>query len=305
MDYTISQIEKRYNQLFKDIKEMISSAETTKQIDDIGSRAKLHIDQKGELIDETGLLMLGLTKPNEYVGNLKIRLNISTLLAEQIAKEINEKVLYKIRDSIKEMSRVEMPDEEIKELQEELKEEGLILDNTKIDPNLDRKRMLGEIEDPTKIDKRIEKNKTPIPVIEQKNSGRINLKEESAVQSTQDYNKNISQTKIKDTTETIKSNIINHELPVDKKDIIKPSKENLLENKDISNNLYPTDQILQKDTSQALNKSNQLEQLKQTGFVQNKLEKPSSVPMKENITEEGVVIEKKKPKTDPYREPLV
>ncbi len=269
MDYTVSQIEKRYNQLFKDIKEMISSSETTQEIFNIGSRAKLHIDQRGELADETGLLMLGLTKPNEYVGNLKKRLGISQLLAEQIAKEINEKVLYKIRDSVKEMSRVEMPEEEIKDLQEELKEEGLVLDNTKIDSNLDRKRMLSEIEDPEKINKRVEKEE---------------------FKEVEDKQSKVSVQDIKPSIEQEKKPAIYNQLSVQPVEA-----ETIQQNKEDSNSVLQDEQEKSEKLSGPIN------------FVQDKLKKPDSNPMKErNVTEEGVVVveKKEKPTIDPYREPI-
>lgn len=104
MEITQEKIKEKFESLPEDVKQAISSIETTNIIIGIGDENKIQIDEIGELVDETGLVMLGFTKPNDFVGNVRSRLNISNDLAEKIAKEINDKVLLRIRESLKKIS---------------------------------------------------------------------------------------------------------------------------------------------------------------------------------------------------------
>lgn len=110
MEYTPEQIEKKFESLPEDVKDAISSVETTNIILEIGKENKLQIDEMGELVDETGLVMLGFTKSEDFVSHIKNRLNVSNEIAEKLAREINEKVLLQIRESLKKMH--EKPKEE-------------------------------------------------------------------------------------------------------------------------------------------------------------------------------------------------
>lgn len=113
MKYTQDQIRQKLESLPKDIKDAISSVDTTTKLVEIADKYKLHTDKMGMLVDETGLVMLGFTRPDDFVGNLKDRLEISRSMAESIVREINEQVFLKIRYSLKKIheEREEKEDE--------------------------------------------------------------------------------------------------------------------------------------------------------------------------------------------------
>lgn len=90
----------RFESLPDDLKSAVTSQEVDKQIQEIAKKHLLHIDQTGELADETGLVMLGLTKTDEYISNLKERLGISQQKTAEIAKDIDEQVLRPIKASL-------------------------------------------------------------------------------------------------------------------------------------------------------------------------------------------------------------
>ncbi len=78
----------------------MASMDSTNNIRAIGNKYALHVDQIGELGDEIGLVMLGLTKTGDFVTHLIARLGLDRPVAEAIAREVNEQIFLKIRESL-------------------------------------------------------------------------------------------------------------------------------------------------------------------------------------------------------------
>ncbi len=104
MPYTEEQLLETYQKLPADIQAAIADAETEKKITAIGYRHNLHVDKIGDLADETGLVMLGLKHPGQFVSSLAERLGLAPNEAETIAQEVNREVLTTIRDTIRKMA---------------------------------------------------------------------------------------------------------------------------------------------------------------------------------------------------------
>ena len=100
-DYTNEQLLEMYHKLPKDVQEAILSVDTSEAIREIGEKHKLMIDKMGDLADETGLVMLGLTHPSQYVSHLIERLGINQETAQEITEEINNKIFFPIRESLR------------------------------------------------------------------------------------------------------------------------------------------------------------------------------------------------------------
>ncbi len=100
-EYTNEQLIEMYHKLPKDVQEAIISVDTAEAIRAIGEKHKLMIDKIGELADETGLVMLGITQAGQYVPHLIERLEVSQEIAQEITEEINTKILFPIRDSLR------------------------------------------------------------------------------------------------------------------------------------------------------------------------------------------------------------
>ena len=100
MKYSAEQVMERFESLPDDLKIALTSEEVDASIQSVAKKHFLHIDQTGELSDETGLVMLGLTKTDEYISNLKERLGVPQQKASEIAKDIDEKVLRPIKASL-------------------------------------------------------------------------------------------------------------------------------------------------------------------------------------------------------------
>lgn len=108
---TSQQLKEIYMKLPDDLKEAIFSSDSSEAIQNIGKKYNLAVDKIGELADETGLVMLGLTSSRDYVANLSIRLNVPHESALKIANEVSNLVFSKVRESLK---KVHHEEEEIK-----------------------------------------------------------------------------------------------------------------------------------------------------------------------------------------------
>ena len=76
---------KHYEELLAVLKEALFSVEVADKIGEIGKKFGLTIEQTGIMAEETGYVMLGLTRPNEFVGNLARELGVDTDRAQDIA----------------------------------------------------------------------------------------------------------------------------------------------------------------------------------------------------------------------------
>ncbi|MEK7647324.1 MAG: hypothetical protein AAB378_03095 [Patescibacteria group bacterium] len=110
--YSAEQIQQKYDTLPLKVREVFEGAETAETLQQIGKKHKLMLDQLGELTDETGLVILGLTHPKDYINNISARLSVEKETAKNIAEEVNQKVFQKIREELKKIHSIEETTEE-------------------------------------------------------------------------------------------------------------------------------------------------------------------------------------------------
>jgi hypothetical protein len=119
-EYTNEQLIEMYHKLPKDVQEAILSVDTSEAIREIGEKHKLMIDKMGDLADETGLVMLGITHSGQYISHLIERLGIDQETAQEITEEVNNRILFPIRDSLR---KIQEEREETAEVPEIIKPE--------------------------------------------------------------------------------------------------------------------------------------------------------------------------------------
>lgn len=95
-----------YKKLPQDLVDAMFEVDTSNLIRDIGEKHKLNVDKMGELADETGLVMIGITHPNKFISNLTQRLEVDKQKAREIAEDINNNVFKKIRESLKKIHNI-------------------------------------------------------------------------------------------------------------------------------------------------------------------------------------------------------
>ncbi|MFC1801846.1 hypothetical protein ACFLY7_00165 [Patescibacteria group bacterium] len=151
MKHPFEQIEEQYKKLPSKLQDILSSPKTLETLQTIANDFKLQIDETGELVDETGLVILGLTNREDYASNLEKRLKVSNQVAQNIAKNINEKVFMQIIDLLKK-------NQEKVNLQQEIPTNlGVNFQKNETTPepkeeNLNRDTLLKEIEDSSIIE---------------------------------------------------------------------------------------------------------------------------------------------------------
>lgn len=101
MDYTDEQIVKMYENLPDDLRTAIFSVDTGKVVENIGRKYNLTIDKMGDLGNETGMVMLGVTHPKDFISNLAERLEVDKVKAKEIAEDVNVQIFRKVRESLK------------------------------------------------------------------------------------------------------------------------------------------------------------------------------------------------------------
>ena len=111
-NFTAEQIEEIYKTLPDDLKRAFFSANKDKIVESIGRKHSLAIDKIGDLANETGMVMLGVTHPNEFIANLADRLEVDKEKARIIAQEINEQIFKPVRESLRKIHNMREEGEE-------------------------------------------------------------------------------------------------------------------------------------------------------------------------------------------------
>ncbi len=87
-------------ELPEDVRASIQSADLEAKIQKIGAKHQLHVDQIGNLLDETILVMLAFSDASEFTPNIQSRLGVTGEKAEAIAEDISNEVFMSIRQSL-------------------------------------------------------------------------------------------------------------------------------------------------------------------------------------------------------------
>lgn len=95
--FTAQEIQEHFDRLPEELREAITSAEINDKIEAVAKKNGLMIDQIGELVDEVGLIMLGLAKSADFVNHIMARCGIDRNRAVGIANDINMDVFNVLR----------------------------------------------------------------------------------------------------------------------------------------------------------------------------------------------------------------
>ncbi|MDE2037601.1 MAG: hypothetical protein KGI69_00020 [Patescibacteria group bacterium] len=154
MLYTPEQIKKRFDSLPEEVKKVVDSPETTQKIAAVGQKHGLLLDQVADLVDETGLVILGLEKSSDYTNNISDVLGIDQQKARSIATDINTEVFDGIKAKLREEEKAAAPIEQAGgfEIEKDAQAAGKPTDDdahAAAMTETDRINMLSDIEAPT------------------------------------------------------------------------------------------------------------------------------------------------------------
>ena len=97
----LAQIQQRLAELPADVQSAVQAADLDQKVQAIGARHQLHIDQVGELGDETLLAMLGFSPLESFGRRLSSTLKLSPEAGEKLAQDVSTEIFGSIRESMK------------------------------------------------------------------------------------------------------------------------------------------------------------------------------------------------------------
>ncbi len=148
-------IDSQLKLLPKNVKEAIVSVDYKTKLQEITQKQKLLIDQAGKLEMETTLVMIGLEPLADYIANIQRELGVTSVKAQEIARDVSESIFKPIRDSLYAMNQDNEEGEG-----ENTEEKGVIQTESRLtgprstdsnDSDLNRDQILNEIENPSLI----------------------------------------------------------------------------------------------------------------------------------------------------------
>ena len=114
--YTREQLEAQYKKLPDALKDALFSVDAASKIYGIGRRFGLTIEKTGFMAEETGYVVLGLTRPTEFVQSLAAVLETEENKTRAIANEINNLIFFPLREALKTAHQIEIGEETQKEI---------------------------------------------------------------------------------------------------------------------------------------------------------------------------------------------
>lgn len=98
-----TELSKKLQALSPELREALFSENTANNVFEIAKKHGLLVDKMGEMSSEIGNLMLGVTHPDEFVGNLAERLQVDKTKAKAIADDINREIFTPVRQHLRAM----------------------------------------------------------------------------------------------------------------------------------------------------------------------------------------------------------
>jgi len=105
-EITQEQIFEYYRKLPDDMKEAMTSVETSSAIYEIGRKTGLDISNTSNLAREVGYVLLGITNIKNFVSALEKDLQVDHEKSVNIAKEVNEKIFKQVFNNLKRLHGV-------------------------------------------------------------------------------------------------------------------------------------------------------------------------------------------------------
>ena len=103
MDNASTIVKNQLQKLPPELRTLILSSELGEKIGEIGKKYGLHIDQLGELDNETTLTLLGLSGLDDYTERIQQAARIELEKARQITADVNQSIFLPIQKSLQKL----------------------------------------------------------------------------------------------------------------------------------------------------------------------------------------------------------
>lgn len=113
INYTKEELETRYRKLPEILRDALLSVEVANKIFETAKKHGLPAQKISRLAEEVGYVILGLTKPQEFIPKLIQTVEVDSDKAKTIAKEINHQIFFPLREELKKTHEMDMTEEEI------------------------------------------------------------------------------------------------------------------------------------------------------------------------------------------------
>lgn len=160
--FTNEQYNKVFWKLPQEIRDLVSSFDTTKHIQIVGQKHNLHIDQIGSLVDTTLDVMMGMIATKDFINELQDALQIGALEASVIARDVDENIFRPIKETMTHLYAGRAPYKPSSSLVQYYEED-------EEHPALNKEILLKEIEDPIPVEVKkiiVEPAQKQIPKVE-------------------------------------------------------------------------------------------------------------------------------------------
>ncbi len=101
-------IEEHYGKLPEILKDAMYSPDVASKMVAMGKKFGLSIEKIGLMAEQTGYVVLGLVRPEEFIQALANALGESADKTSEIAKEINSQIFYPLREALKSAHQIEI-----------------------------------------------------------------------------------------------------------------------------------------------------------------------------------------------------
>ena len=110
-----------FKKLPLDLREAMSSIDTSTAVERIAGKHRLLIDKMGILAEEIGNVMFGVSHPKDFIHNLSDKLSVDRETARKIAEDVNQQIFSKVRESLRNLHGIADEEKTMKGIPGEIK----------------------------------------------------------------------------------------------------------------------------------------------------------------------------------------
>ncbi len=101
MEYTNEQLREGFKKLPNDIRQVLLSEDFGLIIQVVGKDLGVTPEQALDIEDEVSLILMGISDPKDFIGNIQKKIGVDEQKAHAIAERVNEEIFQPVKESLK------------------------------------------------------------------------------------------------------------------------------------------------------------------------------------------------------------